>query len=110
MPLLKNQQLPNIFVQYIVGSFACIGGGLFGLDISSMSGVLANNYYKKTVGNPGSSAQGGIVAAMPGGSFVGALTVGWLADRIGRKNTIILSGLIWVVGSIIQAACVVSEK
>ena len=26
--------------QYVVGSFACIGGGLFGLDISSMSGVL----------------------------------------------------------------------
>ncbi|TFY73292.1 hypothetical protein EWM64_g10720, partial [Hericium alpestre] len=30
---------------YIVGSFACIGGGLFGLDISSMSGVLNNNAY-----------------------------------------------------------------
>lgn len=27
-------------LQYVVGSFACIGGGLFGLDISSMSGVL----------------------------------------------------------------------
>lgn len=27
--------------QYIVGSFACIGGGLFGLDISSMSAVLS---------------------------------------------------------------------
>jgi hypothetical protein len=33
---------PNFFVQrqYIVGTFACIGGGLFGLDISSMSAVL----------------------------------------------------------------------
>jgi len=90
---------------YIVGSFACIGGGLFGLDISSMSGVLANPYYINTVGNPGSSAQGGIVAAMPGGSLVGALMVGSLADRFGRKNTIILSGWIWVVGSILQAAC-----
>jgi MFS family permease len=91
-----------------VGSFACIGGGLFGLDISSMSGVLANEYYKKTVGNPGPGAQGGIVAAMPGGSLVGALLVGTLADKLGRKNTIILSGWIWVIGSIIQAACVVS--
>ncbi|EEB95639.1 hypothetical protein MPER_05356, partial [Moniliophthora perniciosa FA553] len=33
------QGLPRI-QYYIVGSFACIGGGLFGLDISSMSGVL----------------------------------------------------------------------
>jgi len=71
-----------------------------------MSGVLANNYYKKTVGNPGPGAQGGIVAAMPGGSLVGSLLVGSLADKLGRKKVIILSGWIWVIGSILQAACV----
>lgn len=36
---------------YIVGSFACIGGGLFGLDISSMSGVLNNPAYNSYFGN-----------------------------------------------------------
>ncbi|TCD64631.1 hypothetical protein EIP91_003833 [Steccherinum ochraceum] len=91
---------------YIVGSFACIGGGLFGLDISSMSGVLNNDAYKTTFGNPGSNAQGAIVAAMPAGSFAGALLVSYLADRFGRKNTIILSGWIWVIGSILQCASV----
>ena len=30
-----------ISAQYVVGSFACFGGFLFGLDISSMSGVLS---------------------------------------------------------------------
>jgi len=35
---LSNRLTPP---QYLVGSFACIGGGLFGLDISSMSGVLS---------------------------------------------------------------------
>ncbi|KAH9937922.1 general substrate transporter [Epithele typhae] len=91
---------------YIVGSFACIGGGLFGLDISSMSGVLSNPSYKKTFGNPGPNAQGAIVAAMPAGSFVGAIAVSKLADLIGRKWTIIISGWIWVLGSILQAAAV----
>lgn len=91
---------------YIVGSFACIGGGLFGLDISSMSGVLSNDAYKNTFGNPGSNAQGAIVAAMPAGSLVGALIVSSLADRIGRKKVIILSGWIWVIGSILQCAAV----
>ncbi|KAI0821278.1 general substrate transporter [Irpex lacteus] len=91
---------------YIVGSFACIGGGLFGLDISSMSGVLSNDAYKNTFGNPGSNAQGAIVAAMPAGSFAGALIVSWLADRIGRKKVIIASGWIWVIGSILQCAAV----
>ncbi|RPD55059.1 general substrate transporter [Lentinus tigrinus ALCF2SS1-7] len=91
---------------YIVGSFACIGGGLFGLDISSMSGVLSNDAYKNTFGNPGSNAQGAIVAAMPAGSFVGALAVSKLADVLGRKLTIIISGWIWVIGSILQCAAV----
>ncbi|TFK84277.1 general substrate transporter [Polyporus arcularius HHB13444] len=91
---------------YIVGSFACIGGGLFGLDISSMSGVLSNDAYKNTFGNPSSNAQGAIVAAMPAGSFVGALAVSKLADLIGRKRTIIISGWIWVIGSILQCAAV----
>lgn len=89
---------------YVVGSFACIGGGLFGLDISSMSGVLNNDAYFKVFDHPAANPQGAIVAAMPAGSFVGALAVAYLADKIGRKKTIIISGWIWVIGSILQAA------
>ena len=69
-----------------------------------MSGVLSNDAYKNTFGNPGSNAQGAIVAAMPAGSFAGALAVTWLADHLGRKWTVILSGWIWVIGCILQCA------
>lgn len=31
---------------YAICAFAAIGGGLFGFDISSMSGVLGTNAYK----------------------------------------------------------------
>ncbi|KAI5122870.1 hypothetical protein M0805_003322 [Coniferiporia weirii] len=89
---------------FIVGSFACIGGGLFGLDMSSMSAILNNDAYFKTFDHPGSNAQGAIVASMPAGSFVGSLAVSYLADRIGRKKVVILSGIIWVIGSILQCA------
>lgn len=44
---------------------------------------------------------------MPAGSLLGALAVGSLADTIGRRATIQLSGLIWVLGSILQCASVV---
>ncbi|PPR04607.1 hypothetical protein CVT24_011735 [Panaeolus cyanescens] len=71
-----------------------------------MSGVLNNDSYKNTFGNPDPAAQGGIVASMPAGSLIGALAVTQLADRIGRKMTIIVAGLIWVVGSILQCAAV----
>jgi MFS family permease len=48
------------------------------------------------------------VAAMPAGSFFGALLATRLADsRLGRRNTVILAGMIWVVGSILQCAAVV---
>jgi len=46
---------------------------------------------------------------MPAGSLVGALAVTQLADRLGRKRTIILAGIIWVIGSILQCSSIVSE-
>jgi len=49
-----------------------------------------------------------IVAAIPAGSLVGSLMVTWLGDRIGRKRTIIIAGIIWVVGSTLQCAAMVS--
>ncbi|KIY47175.1 general substrate transporter [Fistulina hepatica ATCC 64428] len=92
--------------QYVVGSFACIGGGLFGLDISSMSGVLTNPAYERVFKNPGSNAEGAIVASMAAGSFAGALFSTWLADKIGRKKTILIASWIWVIGSVLQCAAV----
>jgi MFS family permease len=55
---------------------------------------------------PGSNAQGAIVASMPAGSLVGSLLVTALADRIGRKRTVIIAGMIWVIGSTLQCASV----
>lgn len=91
---------------YIVGTFACIGGGLFGLDISSMSGVLSNPSYLNTFQDPKSNAQGAIVAAMPAGSLVGALLVTKLGDFLGRRKTIIAASIIWVIGAALQCASV----
>ena len=53
---------------------------------------------------PTSSTQGGISAAMPGGSFVGALTSGLLSDRFGRKTSIQIGAAIWCIGSILVCA------
>lgn len=57
---------------------------------------------------PTANAQGAIVASMPAGSLIGALSVTYLGDKLGRKKTIILAGLFWVIGSILQCASVVS--
>ncbi|KAL7276952.1 high affinity glucose transporter [Rhizina undulata] len=89
---------------YAICAFAAIGGGLFGFDISSMSGVLGTNAYKNYFNNPQGSRQGGITAAMPAGSLVGALASSYLGDYFGRKVAIQIGAAIWIIGAIIQAA------
>lgn len=44
---------------------------------------------------PRSAVQGGITAAMPGGSWLGALTSGFLSDIFGRKTSIQIGSVIW---------------
>ncbi|EAQ84733.1 hypothetical protein CHGG_08747 [Chaetomium globosum CBS 148.51] len=66
---------------YFICGFAAIGGGLFGFDISSMSGVLGTQAYKRYFNNPVSYAQGGITASMPAGSLVGSLASSFIADK-----------------------------
>jgi len=89
---------------YFIASFATLGGMLFGFDISSISGVIGTEQYIKYFNNPSSTTQGGITAAMPGGSFCGALSAGFLADRFSRKYTIQLGAIVWCIGALLQCA------
>ncbi|KAH8926299.1 general substrate transporter [Atractiella rhizophila] len=91
---------------YVIGGFATIGGGLFGLDISSMSAVLLNPAYNKAFSPVGTNSdlQGGIVASMPAGSFGGALINTYISDKFGRKPCIMFAALLWVLGSVLQCA------
>ncbi|BGP43160.1 hypothetical protein JCM10449v2_007184 [Rhodotorula kratochvilovae] len=65
--------------------------------------MLSNPNYLELFNHPNSDLQGGITAAMPAGSFGGALLNSWLSDKIGRKKCIILSGYVWCIGCAIQA-------
>jgi sugar porter (SP) family MFS transporter len=53
---------------------------------------------------PSANVQGGITAAMPGGSFLGALVSGYLTDKLGRRRAIQIGCAIWIIGSIISCA------
>jgi MFS family permease len=91
---------------YFIAATAVIGGGLFGFDISSMSAIISTKAYLckfNTLGfdennncrGPSSDVQGGITAAMPGGSWLGALASGFLSDILGRKTAIQIGCVIW---------------
>ncbi|KAJ9132283.1 High affinity glucose transporter [Pleurostoma richardsiae] len=100
---------------YFIAAIAVIGGGLFGFDISSMSAIISTQPYlcyfnqlghdeKGLCRGPRSAVQGGITAAMPGGSWLGALISGPLTDYFGRRTAIQIGSVIWIIGSIIVCA------
>ncbi|KAJ5611170.1 hypothetical protein N7510_007889 [Penicillium lagena] len=104
---------------YVIAAVAVIGGSLFGFDISSMSAIITTPAYKCYFnhgpdGPPfndspvctglSSLAQGGVTAAMPGGSWLGALISGFVSDRLGRKYAIMTGCIVWIIGSVIICA------
>ncbi|EMC98459.1 hypothetical protein BAUCODRAFT_574523 [Baudoinia panamericana UAMH 10762] len=93
---------------YLIAAISIIGGGLFGFDISSMSAIIAGQGYlcyfnqgPKPCSGPSANTQGGITASMAGGSWLASLFSGFLSDALGRKKTIMVGAVIWVVGCII---------
>lgn len=102
---------------YLIAAIAVVGGMLFGFDIASMSAIIPATSYKcyfneapffDDAGNclgPKSSTQGGISAAMPGGSWLGSLVSGYLTDRLGRKWAIGIGCVLWWV-----ILCILGER
>jgi sugar porter (SP) family MFS transporter len=80
-----------------VSVIAAIGGLLFGYDTGVISGALL--YIKKDL-NAGDFEQEAIVAAVLLGAMIGAAGAGYLADRISRKWTKVISGTVYMVGAI----------
>jgi len=82
-------------------TFVCVvsalGGLLFGFDTVVISGTLTA---LKTQFTLGATMEGWLVSSALLGCAVGAIVAGSLADRFGRKLVLLLSGLLFVFGSI----------
>ncbi|KAI7897246.1 general substrate transporter [Mucor mucedo] len=85
---------------------AAVGFLLFGYDQGVMSGVIANDKFKETMGFPSSPMMGAIVALYEIGCMAGALSTGRIGDILGRRKTIRYGCLILCIGAIIQTAAV----
>jgi MFS family permease len=88
-------------------AFASFGGIFFGYDSGYINGVNGSKYFIEQVEGMGAKAlseshQSLIVSILSCGTFFGALIAGDLADRMGRKWTVIMGCAIYCIGVVIQ--------
>lgn len=104
---VERIEAPVTWKAYMICAFASFGGIFFGYDSGYINGVNGSDLFIKLVGGPdatelSSSHQSLIVSILSAGTFFGALIAGDVADRMGRKWTVILGCLIYIIGVVIQ--------
>ena len=77
---------------------AALAGLMFGLDIGVISG--ATQFIKAEFALSDHTIEW-IVSSMMFGAAVGALGAGWLSSHLGRKRSLILGAVLFVVGSLL---------
>lgn len=124
--MAKLRQITNL---YVISGLATIGGLIQGFDVSSLSAIIGTKQvseitelvlpvpffdqclsltilpqYKTFFHSPGSVKQGGITASMAGGSLLGCMFASWSGDKFGRRDSMVIACLIWLIGSTLMSA------
>jgi sugar porter (SP) family MFS transporter len=104
---VERIEAPVTWKAYLLCAFASFGGIFFGYDSGYINGVLGSRIFIDAVEHIGAKAVSEsrtslIVSILSCGTFFGALIAGDAADWIGRKWTVILGCLIYIVGVVIQ--------
>ncbi|XP_006459491.1 hypothetical protein AGABI2DRAFT_177416 [Agaricus bisporus var. bisporus H97] len=105
------QELSNYRNAYILALSASMGSVFYGWDIGLIGGVIALPSFRQYFGIDKMTASavadlnGNIVAILQAGSFFGALGTGYMSSRWGRKPSLLASGVIYIIGSLLQ--CIV---
>ncbi len=87
-------------IVYFIGLTAALAGLLFGLDVGVISGAID---FIKTDFKVGDRSIEYIVSALLWGAAAGALFSGILSNKLGRRKTILLSAVNFIIGAILCA-------
>lgn len=84
----------------LVASVAALGGLLFGYDTGVISGAIL--FITKDFDLP-TRLQEFTISVVLIGCIAGAAAAGWMADRIGRRWTLFVAGVVFFCGAIVSA-------
>lgn len=93
------------FRAYWLGSVVCIGGFLFGYDSGIVGGVLTLESFERDFNY--TTAEATRVASLAVGlqqlgAFVACFLAWPLTDRLGRRQALMISSLVFCIGAVIQ--------
>lgn len=83
-------------INYICIAVA-VGGLLFGFDTAVISGAIS---FVKTQFSLNTIAEGWLVSSGLLGCIIGVFTTGLISDRIGRKKTVVIAGVMFLLSGI----------
>jgi MFS family permease len=84
-----------------VAVFASLGSVLYGYDLGVIAGAVASSNFITTF-NPTKAETGAVVSVFTGGAFIGAGLAGPAGDSLGRKKTILIGALVFILGGGLQ--------
>ncbi|KXT09560.1 hypothetical protein AC579_9009 [Pseudocercospora musae] len=90
------------FTSFYSSAFLAIGGFLFGYDSGIITSAISVSEFIKYFNHPSDNETGGIVSCFQGGAILGTIINMLVADRLGRKRTILVGSIISVVGCALQ--------
>jgi sugar porter (SP) family MFS transporter len=85
----------------VSAAITALGGLLFGYDTGVVSGALL--FVKKDFGGLSSFQQELVTSLLLVGGVIGALAAGRVSDRIGRRPTVLITALVFIVGVLLAA-------
>lgn len=95
---------PNLTNIYFIATISCMAGMMFGFDISSMSAFIGKEQYQNYFNHPNSSLQGFITSSMSLGSFFGSLASSFVSEPFGRRASLMICAVFWIIGAAIQSS------
>ncbi|BGP55018.1 hypothetical protein JCM8202_002191 [Rhodotorula sphaerocarpa] len=104
---ISSTESPVTLKAYLLTAFAAFGGIFFGYDSGYINGVLGSKVFIHAIEGANAKAltsphQSLIVSILSAGTFFGAVIAGDIADRFGRRLTIISGCAVYTVGVVIQ--------
>ncbi len=100
---MKDQQTNNSYLLFIALT-AALGGFLFGYDTAVISGTIS---FVKSKFALDAAMEGWFVSSALVGCIAGVAFAGELSDRLGRKKTLIASGMLFFISAL---GCAISAS